>query len=63
MDESDLICGCCQTPLVVKNATLEYLGHHFNVDLPQCPCCGFIYIPEALARGKVAEVEAELEDK
>ena len=31
--------------------------------LPVCPICGFVYVPEELALGKVASVERALEDK
>ena len=35
----------------------------FDVVLPRCPQCGMTLIPESLANGKMAEVEALLEDK
>ena len=35
----------------------------FPVELPVCPKCGFIYVPEELALGKVLTVERSLEDK
>ena len=33
------------------------------VELPVCPGCGFVYVPEELAMGKVLSVEKALEDK
>jgi hypothetical protein len=42
---------------------ISYLGSAFPVDLPKCPGCGQVYIEEALALGKMAEVEKLLEDK
>ena len=33
------------------------------VELPLCPVCGFVYVPEELAVGKVLAVEKALEDK
>ena len=54
----------------VANAPLEqvkvqvgYLGSAFDVSLPRCPSCGLTMIPKSLAEGKMAEVEALLEDK
>jgi hypothetical protein len=42
---------------------VEYLGSRFDVAMPQCTGCGGIYVSQALARGKMAEVEKILEDK
>jgi hypothetical protein len=42
---------------------LEYLGSLFNVELPACPGCGMVLIPESLALGKMNQVEHLLEDK
>ena len=39
------------------------LDNGFPVELPVCPVCGFVYVPEELALGKVASVERALEDK
>lgn len=41
----------------------EYIGHSFQHPLPRCPKCGEVYIPESLVRGRMAEVEMQLEDK
>ena len=41
----------------------EYLDHGFHTRLLRCPRCGEVFIPEELARGKMAEVEQNLEDK
>jgi hypothetical protein len=35
----------------------------FPVQLPRCPNCGQVYVPEMLAMGKMLEVEKALEDK
>jgi hypothetical protein len=40
-----------------------YLDNGFPVELPVCPTCDFVYVPEALALGKVLSVEKALEDK
>ena len=34
-----------------------------RLELPLCPVCGFVYVPEELAVGKVLAVEKALEDK
>ena len=36
---------------------------NFEVDLPKCPSCHQVFIDEALALGKMKEVEEGLEDK
>jgi ribosomal protein S27AE len=56
-------CGHCHVPLEIKPVQIEYLGSAFPVDLPICPRCGQVFIPESLALGKMAEVEKSLEDK
>ena len=58
-----LKCKKCQVPLVKGKAKFLYLDNGFPVELPVCPQCGFVYVPEALALGKVLSVEKALEDK
>jgi RNase P subunit RPR2 len=58
-----LTCRKCKVPLVKANATFAYLDNAFPVELPVCPKCGFVYVPEELALGKVLSVERALEDK
>lgn len=58
-----LLCAKCQQPLVLGKVNAAYLGNTFPVDLLRCPGCGFCYVPEALARGKMLQVEQALEDK
>ena len=41
----------------------SYLGQRFPVELPRCPSCGFVYVSEELALGKMLKVEQALEDK
>lgn len=43
--------------------TVSYLGGTFGISLLACPACGQTLVPEALALGRMAEVEALLEDK
>jgi hypothetical protein len=61
--ESKLRCGPCGIELETGSATAEYLGQTFPVKLLRCPSCGRVFIPEALATGKMAQVEQLLEDK
>ena len=56
-------CAACDEPMQPTAINLEYLGSTFNVELPCCPKCGLVLIPEALATGKMADVERLLEDK
>ncbi|MPM15785.1 hypothetical protein SDC9_62157 [bioreactor metagenome] len=58
-----LTCCKCKVPLVKTSATFSYLDNAFPVELPVCPKCGFVYVPEELALGKVLSVERALEDK
>ena len=58
-----IICDKCGIPLTLGKVRLAYLGSVFPVELYKCPQCDLVYIPESLARGKMQEVEAALEDK
>jgi hypothetical protein len=49
--------------LVSKKTVLSYLGHTVAHEVPTCPKCGKVFIPEELAEGRMAEVEQQLEDK
>jgi hypothetical protein len=62
-DAPGLRCARCQRALVPSKVTVKYLGHEFPVDLLACPGCGKAHVPEALATGKMLEVEQLLEDK
>ena len=61
--EGKLECMKCHVKLVKGKAKFRYLENGFPVELPVCPQCGFIYVPESLAVGKVLSVEKSLEDK
>ncbi len=63
MDEQKLVCVKCQIPIAPGSVTLSYMGSNFPVELPKCPGCGLVYIPEALATCKIKQVEEALEDK
>ena len=56
-------CVSCDLTLAVKTVTLSYMDGSFPVELLSCPKCGFTYIPEDLAVGKMLRVEKVLEDK
>ncbi len=58
-----LKCMKCDVPLEKGKAKFLYLDNGFPVELPVCPKCGFVYVPEDLALGKVLAVEKSLEDK
>lgn len=56
-------CMKCSLPLEIAKVGISYLGNTFPADLLRCPGCGFVFIPEDLALGKILEVERLLEDK
>jgi len=58
-----LRCMKCNKELVEKVIRFDYLGHLMDHAVPCCPECGQPYVSEALATGKMAEVETTLEDK
>jgi hypothetical protein len=60
---TEIICCKCNVKLKIGSANLEYMGDGFPVDLPKCPTCGMVFIPEQLALGKMLHVEKSLEDK
>jgi hypothetical protein len=57
------LCARCHCALIIKKVDVSYLGSSFPVELPVCPQCGQVFVPEALALGRMAEVEKMLEDK
>ena len=59
----ELICCKCDVPLVSKRINFDYLAHNFFAEIPACPVCGQVYVTESLAKGKIAEVEKQLEEK
>lgn len=61
--EGKLMCKKCGVLLEKGKAKFTYLDNGFPVELPVCPVCGFVYVPEELALGKVLSVEKALEDK
>lgn len=63
VEKKVIICNKCQKELVPTKTYLSYLGHSFFTDILKCPECGEVYIPEDLAKGRIADVEMQLEDK
>jgi len=58
-----LICLKCNVPMQPDRVMVQYMESAFPVELPRCPQCGLVYVPETLAIGKMLEVEKALEDK
>ena len=58
-----LVCNRCGVPMTPIKTQFSYLDHSFSTEVPRCPKCGQVFIEEALAKGRMAEVEASLEDK
>lgn len=62
-DSAGWRCATCDVELAPTPVELEYLNSLFCVELPACPKCGYVLIPENLALGKMHQVEQLLEDK
>ncbi len=56
-------CFRCDIPLVVMDTHFSYLGKTFKHPVPRCPECGQVFIDPELAKGKMAQVESNFEDK
>ncbi|NLC73430.1 MAG: hypothetical protein GX684_06640 [Ruminococcaceae bacterium] len=61
--EDKLYCSKCNELMVKADCAFAYLDNEFPVEMPVCPVCGLVYVPEDLAIGKVLSVEKVLEDK
>lgn len=62
-ENKKIICSLCNIELQPQKTYFEYLGHNFSTDILRCPKCGNAYIPEELVKGRMTEVESQLEDK
>ena len=62
-EPGSLVCDKCGTALEPGEVVLHYLGNDFPIEMPKCPVCGQVFIPEELAAGKILQVEQALEDK
>ena len=56
-------CARCDVNLVLKKTVFDYMGRSFTHEVPACPVCNKVLIPQELAEGRMAEVEEQLEDK
>ncbi|MDD3313013.1 DVU_1557 family redox protein [Pseudodesulfovibrio sp.] len=63
LDGAGWTCASCDEPLVPMARELEYLDSKFTVELPTCPKCGYVLIPEEIAIGKMFRAEQLMEDK
>lgn len=64
MEENQTLCCVkCGVPLEMAPVKLHYLGHSFTQELPRCPVCGQMLVPEELVEDKIQPVEITLEDK
>ena len=61
--DNQLECFHCKLPMELQKTNFHYMGMSFSTELPRCPVCGLVHIPQELAEGKMAEVEMELEEK
>lgn len=61
--QPNLLCRRCGVPMEMAKTEFSYLSYTFHTELPRCPLCRQVFIPEDLVKGRMAEVEAELEDK
>jgi len=62
-EASDWTCGKCGEALETATVEVGYMGSKYPVQLPRCPTCGIVFIPEETALGKMAQIEQLLEDK
>ncbi len=62
-EEKKLICCKCKKELEPRKTDFTYLGYSFFTELPRCPECGLVYISEELVKGRISEVEMQMEDK
>lgn len=62
-EASEWTCSKCCKALEAGSVEVAYMGSKYPVELPRCPACGIVFIPEQLALGKMAQIEQLLEDK
>lgn len=58
-----LICSKCRCELKEMYTQFTYLDKKFRHKVLRCPECGQVFIPEDLAKGKMAQLEKSLEEK
>ena len=62
-EAEEWLCASCGVALELGVVEVAYMGSKYPVELPKCPKCGIVFVPEDLAVGKMAEIEKILEDK
>jgi hypothetical protein len=62
-EEQTLICDRCQIPLSRMNVHFSYLDHSFQAQVLRCRECGQVHLDEEFVKGRMRQVEWELEDK
>jgi uncharacterized Zn finger protein len=62
-EKSTMICDRCGVEMRPMSTDFEYLGYNFRAATLRCPQCGQVCLDEELVKGRMAEVEFELEDK
>ena len=62
-EKSILMCDRCQVELQEFQVQFQYLGKSFRHKVPRCPHCGQVFLPEELVKGRMSDVEEQLEDK
>lgn len=58
-----LICNKCNVEMEEMKVQFKYLSRVFRYEVPRCPQCGLVSLPEDLVKGKMADVEAMIEEK
>lgn len=58
-----LSCNKCKCSLKEMDTQFAYLDKKFRHKVLRCPQCGQVFIPEELAKGKMAQLEKSLEEK
>jgi uncharacterized protein with PIN domain len=61
--EQEMTCLKCNLKLVPRQTEFIYLGKNFVAEIPACPKCGCVYVPEDFVEGRIKEVERMMEDK
>lgn len=62
-NDKKIMCYKCKKELEPQKTYFNYLDHSFFTDVLRCPDCGEVFIPEDLVKGRISEVEMQLEDK
>lgn len=61
--EEKLMCDKCKVEMQPIEVQFRYLSRVFRYKVPRCPECGQVSLPEELVTGKMADVEAMIEEK